>query len=736
MTAEPAGAERSDVSVEKLKRKLVAFLVTAVLLTAPSAGMIRQDSAYAASDAKSYSYSFQNLVTLHGVFSANNYFFTIDSHWDVRSVNVHLVFSQSQRIDPAGLSSLTVFLNGEPVRSFPLKDYLSDRSTLDFSLDRAKVKTGSNTLRIQMYRRVGDQPCADDVSSANWLNLYGESAVNVQYADKAPAEKLSEFPYPFYRVQQDAQQNAAVTVGDKPDAQELAGALEIVSALGRSAGQNDASLRTEPLGLLDDRAGRDLVFIGKSGDAPEEIRALFPKGTDFSSGAWFRVTKSPYGAGHTILAVLADQDTDLERAARFLQNPSLVSQAESGLYHLDESVNVDTKDSPAGNTYSFSSLGSSGTYVYGAFRQTATLAVKLPANRAVSGSSRMTLHFRYSQNLDFTRSLVTVYVNDTPIGSKKLTSEAAGDDTLTLAFPKDVLTGSYFGLKIAFDLEMQDQWCTKRQEDMPWAYLIGDSSLYLPASQVPVNLFENLPSPFVTDGRWNHTTFVLPARLQADDLNMAGEVAMQMGRDVQSNRGSLKVAFSTADSAVFGGANLIVIGTPPRQPLISSQNKNLFFAYDNTFSYFLSNAKLELLTDKSKTMASFQLLNSPYNGNNALLVLTAPSETNLRNAVRTLFLPSAIGKLSGDGALIEPEGTIHNFRFKKETSESPGFWNGVQGTGNALPFLLIIIFAAAMMIVTLVLLRRKNREMFIRFGKTGEDAEQSGKYTALKHLKK
>lgn len=700
-------------AVGKIKKN-GALLLTAIVLMTGMAGLFSKPVSADAATTKSYSFSFKNLVTLQGAFGSNDYYFTIDKHWDVQSVTLHLDISQSQRIDPDGLSSMTIFLNGQPVNSFALQDHMADHSLVDIPLDTSKIINGSNTVRVQVYHRVSDQPCADDVSPSTWVNINGGSAVNVQYTDHAPAMRLSEYPYPFYRMQQNTALNTAVTVGSLGDKQELAAALEVESAFGHYADPNDVTLQTVPLGDLQNREDQNIIFIGKSSDAPSQIKSLFPQNTDFSSGAWFKVAPSPYNPGHVLLAVLADKDADLERASQFLQNSALVSQVDSDLYHLDSSVNVATKDTSTSSSYTFTQLGYDGVYLYGPFRKTTTLNIKLPKSRVLDGSSTITLHFRYSKNLDFTRSLATIYMNNIPIGSQKLTEEKADSDSLTLTIPAEARSGNYFSLKIAFDLEMTNQWCIKRDEETPWAYIVGDSSVYMPTTQVLTNMFQNLSSPFVVNQQWNNTTFVLPQNAQASDLNLAGQIALLMGHDIQSNHGSLHVTTGDQNDSTVSASNLIVFGTPQRQPLIRTNNKNLFFPYNNSFTYFLSNEKMELLSQKSQTLTSFQLLDSPYNGKNAMLVLTAPNETNLNNAIQSLFLSSSIGKLLGDGALIETQGTIHNFRFKKDTVSTPQFWNGNLSDPNTRLFFLMAAFVVALIVIILILRWRKNRKIYLR----------------------
>lgn len=92
----------------------------------------------------------------------------------------------------------------------------------------------------------------------------------------------------------------------------------------------------------------------------------------------------------------------------------------------------------------------------GAGHRETSYFVSLPNDRTNADGSKVKLHFRYSKNLDFKRSLVTVYVNDITLGSKKLTAAKANGDEVTLEVPKGTSLGNNFVVQVAFDLEMQN----------------------------------------------------------------------------------------------------------------------------------------------------------------------------------------------------------------------------------------------------------------------------------------
>lgn len=699
--------------------KLAAVLVLCLSVLLPSVPLNRAQAApvvaSAAGGAQSYYYKFGSLVTLQGVFGANDYYFNVDRQWDVSRVTLHLDISQSQRIDTLGLSSLTIFLNGEPVKTVPLKDYMPEHSTLDYTFDNAKVKTGSNDVKVQAYRRIGDLPCADDVSDANWLNIFADSGVNVEYTDKTPTMNLCDFPYPFYRLKTGAALNTAVTISDTAGTEETGDALELASYFGRLAGSNDVTLTTVPLGALQDKTTDNIIYIGKKDSVPADWLKLFPQWVDFSKGAGIGIVRSPYDQNHVMMMVLADQTSDLKRAVKFLQNASLTQQVRTNFYLLTRDVDVMTKDEPQTGRLSFTSLGYNGIYVYGPFRKTANLAFLLPKNRILDDQSSITLNFRYAANLDFKRSLVTVFVNNIPIGSKKLTAEKVNGDTMTLSIPKEARQGNYFNLKVAFDLEIEGEWCTFRQQDMPWAYVQGESVLYLPTTQVLANLFENFPNPFISNNMWNNTAFVFPEKPAATELDEAGTVAVMMGHDLRSNHGDVNAVIGSLNSEALKTANLVAIGTPSRQDVIRRNNASLFFQYDGDFAYFVSNAKKELLKDYSKTLSAFELLQSPYNRTNAMLVLTAPDGSNLKNAIDALFQPSKFAKLIGDGSLVDQSGIPMNYRFKKDTVQKPTFWAGsILSSGNRI-FIVVAASVILLLLITLLLFLRKNRKLRVKY---------------------
>ena len=105
--------------------------------------------------------------------------------------------------------------------------------------------------------------------------------------------------------------------------------------------------------------------------------------------------------------------------------------------------------------------------------------MSLPANRSIAENSEVNLAFRYAKNLDFDRSLVTVSINDIPIGSKKLNKEYADSDTVSFKTPADLSVVGNYTVTVSFDLEMKSVPCVADSSQTPWAYIAPESTLLI-----------------------------------------------------------------------------------------------------------------------------------------------------------------------------------------------------------------------------------------------------------------
>lgn len=219
----------------------------------------------------------------------------------------------------------------------------------------------------------------------------------------------------------------------------------------------------------------------------------------------------------------------------------------------------------------------------------------MPANRSASTGTEVSLDFRYAQNLDFEHSLVTILVNGKPIGSQKLTAKKANGDKLTFQIPSDLNVKGDFSVTVAFDLVLTNNYCGFiADSEIPWAYITPESKINLNTSEETDLLFEQYPYPFIANGDFNNAVVVVPDELTTEDTDSLANIFNLLGRFHDGNRGDLTAVHAANWKKPKEESNVIAVGTMNNNPVIKNANDDLYFQYNKTGDYFLSNEKISI----------------------------------------------------------------------------------------------------------------------------------------------
>ncbi len=302
-------------------------------------------------------------------------------------------------------------------------------------------------------------------------------------------------------------------------------------------------------------------------------------------------------------------------------------------------------------------LGYENLMVKGPFNQEIILDINIPKNKVVAEGSKIKFDVRYAENLDFDRSLMTVYLNDIPIGSKRLYIDKADNDTFEATIPSDVLGKSYYQVKVAFDLNVKDLQCVTRDVDNPWAYIVNTSyiqfdyesdvlgkSYYQVKVAFDLNVkdlqcvtrdvdnpwayivntsyiqfdyddnneltFSNYPYPFVLDSNFNDLKIIIPDTMTSNDLSNVSNIVSFMGRDTKYNLGNVQIIKDSEFNKDDNKANVIIYGTPTTNNILKDINSKLNLKFNGDFSSFESNDKIKFIGEYS----SQSKLNLKFNG--------------------------------------------------------------------------------------------------------------------------
>ena len=637
-----------------------------------------------------------------GLFSDVTKGFNI-GEWDIQDARFTMSFSTTQLVSEY-ISNITISINGVRFYSenVPVTDGLRRSLTLKIPVEH--LVEGYNTIRIEGYiRTYNGLPCVDDVTSANWMNIFSESVIEVSYTPAAACESIDQFYTGFTSIDALENSQSAVALATGFDDDELDAAFTVLAGVSSKATkdyQNIDLLAADSLTHLKNK--KYVIYIAKPGNLPAELaQAVDAAGGTEGSGAVLALV----AGGTNVLVVSANDGAGLDLAAAELGNADVMNQLKKTVKRISASEDVFMRKE---GTAQYVYPTESGTYLSGPFRQKVDYFVNFANNRQLAYGSELELHYRYAENLDFNRSLVTVYVNNVPIGSQKLSLESARDDVMVLDIPTDVEVTGSFTLTVAFDLEIEDLWCTLRQEETPWAYISAESTLKLNSIEAPYYLFDNYPYPFVSGGEFNETVLVLPDRNNDIDLTLMGDFMLTLGQFIKYNTGSLSVVRASGPGELEG-KNVIVVGTPEDNAAILQLNDKLFFQFNSDGVGIRSNEKKLLEETYAKTLASAQLIESPYSSvRNAVLVIASTDEEDLKNAMDYFGDSANLWKLSGDG-FVADEDEVFQFRFKEEAETQQEETKVLLEQSDIMNLLLVGGAVLVLLAVALILTVRKYR---------------------------
>lgn len=654
----------------KLRKSFIILILSFIVLSFNKISFAEPKEDFLGNNIYLKSEKINSDIIFKGVFSNYSFYFNIDKWTNIESLISNININVNQLVDSSKESYITFSLNGVPFYS---KDIIynefnkTQNIKVDIPLDN--LKEGANEFKIEGYCRISDTPCTDDVNIANWLVVKKDSGIDIKYKEKIVDNKIMYFPYPFVKASNS--NDTKIVIPDYYSDYDLQRAFLLSSYLGKS---NKFNYEIEVIKYNDLKKSdnnSNIIYVGSKDSIPEEINNLFGdlKSLDLSNSAIIRVGNSPYinNKGISkIMVITSDNESYNLKAINLLINDKIITQIDSDKFIVNKELDEKMEVVEVKNTVSLKDMGISELQFKGLFRSESTVSYFIPKNRTISSGGKIKLNFRYSENLDFDKSLLTVYINNSPIGSKKLEKENALKDYLEIDIPNNTIANNYIEVKLAFDLELPNTYCERREEEMPWAVISGDSYIHYETQNINGYFFDKYPAPFVIDNRFNDLFLSVPDNMSSEELNSLGDIFEIIGTEISNNTGSLEVARYSNLKGREKDKNLIIYGTPKNNELIRNINNSLWFKYDESYSKFIGNEKLFLTEDFNSNIAIFQMDISQYNNQRVMLVLTSPNKDILIESLSYLGDNDKLSKLSGDSVIVDKNGEFRSFKFKED----------------------------------------------------------------------
>lgn len=645
-------------------------------------------------------------ISLRGS-SSQQQFFTVMDYWNVEQVMINLHFQTSQ-INEDTRSSVTLSLNGIPFYSFrPSQDNNGEQS-LRIPAPKGFLRKGSNTLGIQGSLRTvaGDyQLCNVDDMQDSWLHLFNTSNIAVGYSLKEITGGIQDFSARFSGMDTVRQGQSLLAVPQQASGAELESATYALSGFAKGNTLND---RTIPLLPYREDTAEDMgavVLIAMYDHLPDRVKKLVSTADDLGTHAVIQLVNKE---SRPTLVVTSKDESLLIKAGRLMASRTLMSQLRQDLKVVDDKTDVVEAAPPISTSITFTEAGDKLT---GPNHQEQTYFISLPSNRSIADDGRISLDFRYAENLDFNRSLVTVSINNTPVGSKKLTKELANGDVLNLNVPQSLNISGNFTVTVAFDLELASVLCTPNREQMPWAYISKESAMRLNTKDRTDLLLGNYPYPFLRDGIFNRVAVVLPQERDDYTYRSLGNLLNMLGQYAGGNTGDVHYYSDNVAADNLKDNNIIAIGTYKNNKVIRDNNDKLFFKFSKDGMTLLSNEKLAIEEQYGAGLGTLQLLESPYEGGRGLLAVASVSSESNFIVSKLIGSEKDRWKVYGDGVVADKDGTVHAYRFKTVSGAATGSLvsKALERT-DVLGFVTAAVMLVTLVIVALLLLYRKHKK--------------------------
>lgn len=653
---------------------------------------------------KTYQTVFGADKAAQGKFTTTKQNFKVENYWDVSSANAKLVYTITQ-LNEQEISTITLKINDVAFYSF--RPDKTDKGTrqIEVEIPKDKLKKGINVLSIEsfVYTDLPDGRCTIDDTPANWIQFDKTSAVNVTYADKAFKQTIADFGERFTGIDTVKSQQGAVTVLENAGDAELGAALEGLSGFSSANTLEDKNIPFGQYQTTKTLEGKKYITLFSTfNKLPAAIKAKITEDEKLEKQALFQVIT----IGDTQTLVITSKSNEaLKKAGKLLANQNYVSQLVTNTKWLTTNEKIDT---PANNVDKNTKLTTSGDKLKGIGHITQDYFISMPANRSASTGTEVSLDFRYAQNLDFEHSLVTILVNGKPIGSQKLSAKKANKDKVTFQIPSDLTVKGDFSVTVAFDLVLTNNYCGFiADSEIPWAYVTPESAIKLNTTEETDLLFEQYPYPFVANGDFNNAIVVVPDKLSTEDTDSLANIFNLLGRFHDGNRGSLTSVHAKNWDAAKKEANVIAVGTMKNNPAIKNANADLFFQYDKSGSYFLSNEKISIEQNYGKQLGSVQLIKTD---GMQMLAVTGPGEAQTRLGSELIATKENLAEIYGDGAIVDNDNTIHSYRFKKAAdTKDESFGTKISNNKEVTVFAAFALLTVILLGVAVLLILRKYR---------------------------
>ena len=629
----------------------------------------------------------QTDILMRGPFATTNVRFSLPINWSIQDgANLELILSSSVVTSAVASvaegqsigATMTVTLNNQLITTLPLVSGTNVPYQVTIPPDVFSASLLSNDGRHDLELFLdASRDCdfiANDVHETTVM-VSSASQFNLPYMEETPLVDLKQLPRPIFQRDSIFPVEALMVVPDQPSEQEMQAALITAASFGRlSDGDLPLSLLTSKQITEEMLNISNMIFVGNASAFPRlqdvDLPAPLTNGGFDAPGSQeddgiLQMAVSPWNTGRAIVVVSGNSDQGVVKAAQALSYGNIQTVSNSNLAIVTnvappalDAQNVDPAALPQVRT--FADLGYDARTISGVGRVDLFVEFYVAPGLAASEGAYLDLRYSNSASLDFSRSGLTIFLNEKLLGGSPLTAETATTVTQRLNIsPSLVLPGNNL-LRIQADLN-PPSLCALSNVGNLWVSVLPESSLTLPLEQAAVDSNElqslsSYPYPFINIPTLSNTAFVLP---QNDPVSwaIASQIAFGLGDQARGSVLDLAAAYDGAvPEEIRSNRDLIVVGLPSDLTFLSEIKDSLPASFEaGKNDPVLKNLQVTYRFSPGTNFGYLQLLAAPWDPARTILTVVGNSPDGVQMAANALTIPALRNRLAGNFAMINAD---------------------------------------------------------------------------------
>jgi hypothetical protein len=553
-------------------------------------------------------------LQLHGTDSQNGVPFSVRGDEVVTNATLHLIYSYSPALLPS-ISQLKVLVNGEVAATLPVpRDQAGILVARDVSIDPRFI-TEFNHLNVQLIGHYTQQ-CEDPSNSTLWATVSNASSLDLTYAALESKADLASLPAPFFDRRDVRRLELPFVFAQKPSPAMLEAAGTVASWFGSLAGYRGAVFPAQidnvPL------SGNAVVFATND---------QHPAGVSIPeiTGPTVAVRDREGDSRGRLLLVMGRTDAELKTAAKALGiGQNAFSGASATITQLNDFAPRKPYDAPnwlpADRPVRFGELAEARDLSVNGYNADAVrVNLRVPPDLFMwqSKGVPIDLGYRYTVRPALDRSTLNISVNDGFVQSLRIPAVATSTFDLGRYFnsvlpdktaaarhqiyvPPLLLTPrSQLRMHFYYDYPKTGE-CQGRVLDNVVGSIDPNSTIDLSGFPHYMALpdlaaFANGGFPFTRMADLSETAVILPDDASSADYSL---YLLEMGRmGASTGYPTTGVTVAQADQVDnLADKDLLILGSPGRQPLLQRWAKQMPFSGDSeTHNFELSDVAFKVV---------------------------------------------------------------------------------------------------------------------------------------------